>query len=157
MRLRTDAEFVESFWGRTKPGPNGCLLWSGPLNVWGYGKCWWRGKTLNAQRVAWAITRDWILPELLVLHTCDVPACVNPDHLFLGTDADNMADKIRKGRAAEGERSGLAKLTAAQVLEIRGCPLVSQRAFARKFGVSKPVIAAIRKGKTWRSVTFPIL
>lgn len=75
-----------------------CWLWTGSIDVSGYGDCWFRGKTDGAHRVAWLIFNGEITDGLFVLHRCDNPKCVNPEHLFLGTHSDNMRDASSKGR-----------------------------------------------------------
>src|SRR3990167_3892348 len=82
------------------PEPNtGCWLWTGATRYDGYGTRPWRGKTsAQAHRIAWEVFRGPIPDGLQVLHRCDVRCCVNPDHLFLGTQLDNMRDMIQKGR-----------------------------------------------------------
>jgi hypothetical protein len=74
-------------------------LWTGNLNALGYGRIWTYGHLEYAHHVSWEIHRGAIPDELKVLHRCDQPHCVNPNHLFLGTQADNMEDMRRKGRA----------------------------------------------------------
>jgi hypothetical protein len=105
---------VERFFSRTKraddirPGMESpCLEWTASLTR-GYGKFYMYGKSVRAHRVAWKIVYGNITDGLHVLHKCDNPICVDANHLFLGTDADNMADMIAKGRdrKAVGERSG---------------------------------------------------
>lgn len=95
---------------------------------------------------------------MFVLHTCDNPACVNPDHLYLGTNADNMRDKVERGRsrypvpARQGERHPLAKLTLAQVTAIRAETTGrrgEQKELASAYGVSRATICNILKGKSW--------
>jgi hypothetical protein len=86
-------------------GPNGdCHLWTAALNHWGYGKCSVsRSRWDRAHRVAWFLaTGAW--PTMQVLHHCDTPACVRFEHLFLGTQADNMTDMSRKGRGRDQGR-----------------------------------------------------
>jgi hypothetical protein len=95
----------------------------------------------------------------MVLHTCDVRACVRPDHLFLGTAADNTADMLSKGRYRSvrhpGEANGIAKLTAAQVIEIRKRDIRARgmkRQLAREFGVSPSLIWTIVTRRGWKHV-----
>lgn len=93
----------------------------------------------------------------MVLHSCDTPLCVNPDHLFLGTVLDNSADCVSKERHPRGETHGQAKLTEQQVREIKqqcipGSRLHGFRPLARKYKVSKPVIAGIVKNQGWKHV-----
>lgn len=88
-----------------KDDTTGCLLWRGSLNEKGYGQIAVEpGKPGLTHRVAWEIYRGPIPNGLCVLHRCDIPACCNPEHLFLGTKADNNADMIAKGRARQGVR-----------------------------------------------------
>jgi hypothetical protein len=95
-----------------------------------------------------------------VLHRCDVPACVNPDHLFLGTHDDNMADKAAKGRVVvpAGERNHLSKLTAAQVLAIReACGSgESQTSVASRFGLNQTHVSRIVRGTAWAAIGGPL-
>lgn len=80
--------------------PNGCLEWTGSTNARGYGQIKIDGKPIKTHRLAWELANDEIPDGLHVLHHCDVPLCCNPEHLFLGTQADNMADMAAKGRHA---------------------------------------------------------
>ena len=92
------------------------------------------------------------IPEgLNVLHRCDSPPCRNIDHLFLGTDADNMVDKVAKGRHPRGERYANAKLTEARVRNIRASSMQS-RGLAAKYGVSENLISLVRHRKAWAHV-----
>ena len=108
--------------------------------------------------VAWHMFKEPIPKGLFVCHSCDQPGCVNPDHLFLGTQADNMHDAIAKGRwkpaqevVARGEAHVLSKLTEADVRCIRASD-ETQVALGERYGVSHTVISNIRRYKTWRHI-----
>lgn len=80
-----------------------CIEWTGAINSGGYGNLWYEGKYWKAHRLAWAQANGPIPPGMFVLHRCDNPPCVNLEHLFLGTAADNTADMLAKGRS-RGQR-----------------------------------------------------
>lgn len=131
------------------PEPNsGCVLWMLSTAQFGYGIIVHKYKRLMAHRVSWEVNRGPIPTGLRVLHKCDVPACINPDHLFLGTDADNRADKKNKKRHSFGEAHGCAKLTENAVREIRTAS-GSSAAVGAKFGVSSSQVRRIRLGEAW--------
>lgn len=148
MRLRIE----KRFWTQVRMASSGCLEWQGNRLAAGYGRIHLNGVMARAHRVAWQLCRGAIPEGLCVLHECDNPPCVNPVHLFLGTHADNAADRDRKGRQAKGERQGLAKLTCEKVKRIRQLLYAghSQRSLGREFQVSNYVIFAIKHRKTWR-------
>lgn len=110
-----------------------------------------RGRRMRASRLAWELTHGPIPVGLFVLHTCDNGACVRPTHLFLGTQADNVADMVTKGRQAVGELHGKAKLTNAEVLRIkqRLAAGIKPPIIAAEFCVSRTSILDIRSGRTW--------
>lgn|SRR6185312_43171 len=131
------------------PEPNsGCWLWLGATDKDGYGVTF---PNLPAHRESFERHKGTIPAGACVLHKCDTPQCVNPDHLFLGSNAENTADKVRKGRQACGARNGASKLTASDVTVIRTSPR-SLSALARQFGVTPRTISLIRQRKTWTHV-----
>ena len=131
-----------------------CWNWIGKVKLKeGYGRFKIGQKGILVHRYSYVLHIGNIPEKMLVLHKCDNPACVNPKHLFLGTDKDNSADKISKNRHAFGEKNGAAKLTEYQVREIR-CAYsennVSQEALARLYGVSGRLICDIVHRKIWK-------
>lgn len=131
---------------------NGCWIWDRCVNRLGYGKLGFDGALHAAHRVSYMVHHGPIPRGLFVCHRCDVRACVNPDHLFLGTGAENTHDMIAKGRNTKGEASPVAKLTEAAVREIRR----NQRPvaeLAKQFGVSYSAVRFVRLGHTWAHVT----
>jgi hypothetical protein len=150
---------TERFWSKVQKTET-CWLWTAyydRIKCGGYGRINFNGKPgVLAHRAAWMLTNGPIPAGLCVLHRCDTPRCVRPDHLFLGTNADNMADRDAKGRrhAPRGEASGSAKITEAQVRFIRaelakgrGCPTL-----AAQFGLDRTTIWQIGKKKLWAHV-----
>jgi len=126
-----------------------CWLWTGGQNGKGYGQFWTRGCRLgSAHRFAWLVSRGEIPAGRNVCHRCDIPLCVNPAHLFLGSQRDNLLDAIRKGRK---RAYGLQKINAEQARAVRlrcahGEP---QRAVAAAFGISREHVNQIVNRKRW--------
>ncbi len=128
---------------------SGCWLWTGEADGVGYGRIFSKKKGDKAHRVSWELHRGEIPPGVKVCHRCDTPGCVNPDHLFLGTQGDNVRDALRKGRMPrKGERCPTSKLTNAQVAIIRNCT-ESLTALGLRFGVRRQTINAVRQRTTW--------
>jgi hypothetical protein len=130
-----------------------CWLWTASTDGSGYGKInIGNGMNERAHRVAYALFVQPIPPGALILHACDVPRCCNPRHLRVGTIQDNMADMVRRGRQAKGERKHTAKLIASQVLEIRKLwdGGIQQKEIAKRFGVSPENISAIVNNRSWK-------
>jgi hypothetical protein len=132
---------------------SGCWLWTGALTTWGYGFFYVGPVTrcIGAHIASWNFHRGPKPQNKWVLHTCDVRCCVNPDHLYLGTRADNEADKMNRGRQAKGER-GTAKLTAQDVLSILGDNR-TQQVIAADFGVTQANISIIKTRAGWKHLT----
>lgn len=161
---------MERFWGRVnRRGDNDCWEWQRGRGTCGYGRFWLNGKTRNAHRVAWELTYGDLPDEMCVLHSCDNRSCVNPSHLFLGTQEDNTRDRHQKGRDACGERSGRhtqpwrtargerqggAKLSPSDVLAIREARSkgVHLKDLAAQYGVSFGHIGKLCRGYSWNHV-----
>jgi hypothetical protein len=163
----------DRFEGRYIPEPNsGCWLWTGALSVDGYGRIRVGpeagSKKVGAHRVSYELHKGPIPDGMLVCHKCDVPACVNPDHLWLGTCADNLRDRDAKGRGPVGDRNGsrtkpwaracqvgsrngYAKLDDDGVRQIRAALASGERGcdIARRFSVSRPLVTLIKQRKIW--------
>ncbi len=131
-----------------------CWLWTGRLNKDGYGMFYIDGGDFFAHRVAYGFANDVSPGALCVCHKCDVRRCVNPAHLFLGTQRENTNDRNAKGRQARGERAGLSKLTEADVRSIRSAyeQGSTQKSLGVLYGVTQSAIAAITNRLTWRHV-----
>lgn len=131
---------------------SGCWLWISTTKHTGYGGLWMGGESVGAHRASWLLHRGPIPAGLAVCHKCDTPLCVNPDHLFLGTPAENVADKTIKGRAAKGASHALAKLTdsLAQEIFLAGG---TQAEIADKYGVHQSQVSNIKRRVTWAHAT----
>lgn len=92
---------VDDFWVKVKKS-DGCWEWQGCRDSGGYGFFWWNNKQLKAHRFLAQYILRWNIADLMVCHKCDNPSCVRPDHLFVGTTDDNMADMVAKGRSTKG-------------------------------------------------------
>jgi hypothetical protein len=173
---RASADLAARFWSRVNKTDT-CWLWTGYVQAYGYGTLIIDKRMQMAHRVSYEMAYGPILPGLFCLHHCDTPACVRPDHLFLGTQGDNMRDMVSKNRhfavthperQARGDQSGprlhpermargeqhvRAKLTEAQVREIRQLHATGQWSYGRlciHFGVHKTTIALIIQRKNWK-------
>ncbi len=131
----------------------GCFEWQGSVDTHGYGQLWWRGSNRLSHRLSWVVAKGPIPKDYSVCHRCDNPKCVNVTHMFLGTHAENMADKKAKGRAHRlaGEKNGLSKLTESDVRTIR-TDSRAPRELASVFGVSKSLISHVKARRAWQHV-----
>lgn len=120
-----------------------------------YGQLKYKGKKWRAHRFAASLCVNELPAGSYVCHTCDNPLCMNPTHLFIGSPADNVADKMNKGRhrASKGEKNGLATISDAQVEEVRSLARagVTQRIIAAQYGISQSLVSMIKNNRT-RSV-----
>ena len=128
-----------------------CIEWDKAKDKAGYGVSWLNGKWIRAHRKAYIQNKGEIPDDLVVRHTCDNKACVNPDHLILGTHQDNSTDMVSRDRQAKGSLVGTAKLTEAIVVMIRSLSGSSQQ-LAKFFDCSKTTIKDIRNNKIWKHV-----
>lgn len=128
---------------------SGCIEWIGAINDGGYGNVWFNGRYWRAHRLSYE-THFGVIPDgLHVCHRCDNRRCINPDHLFVGTDADNLRDMARKKRSTWGSRNPQARLTDDAVRMIRTSPL-STRELACLFCVGEGAVNDARSGRRWR-------
>jgi hypothetical protein len=157
--LKYSARDRVRFWSNVSIAAGGCAEWNGSITSSGYGTFWHSGKLRAAHRVAFELAFGNI-PDMVgadqrgtcILHRCDNPRCVNPEHLFVGTHADNMVDMDSKGRRVSlpGVSNPRAVLEPEEVSEIRKLRgQVSQRALALRFGVSKSQVGNIQRGDAW--------
>jgi hypothetical protein len=129
---------------------SGCWIWMKSLNHRGYGKtCLGKEKTISAHRASYEEKYGKIPNGLMALHSCDVRCCVNPDHIFLGTQQDNMTDKVNKKRQANGEKHGMSKLTKEQAFEAK-FGTEKAASLSKRFGCSATIIRQIRNGYYWK-------
>lgn len=135
-----------------------CIIFSGYRNKDGYGRMTYMGKVRQAHRVAYCKSAGVDIEDIsgfVVMHSCDNPSCMNPDHLSLGTQIDNISDRCKKGRTSRNyNNKNQAKLTVDNVIEIRGrykprCSVDGCRAMAVEFGVSAAAISLVVSGKNW--------
>jgi hypothetical protein len=131
--------------------PSGCWEWSGSYASNGrYGSLQWNGEPWSAHRAAYSVAKGPIPQGMSVCHRCDNTKCINPDHLFLGTQRENMRDAASKGRTARGEKCRSA-ITQATALEIKGALQSGepQAAIARRLGVKPKLVNHIACKRSW--------
>lgn len=149
-----------TFWDRAnniQVDENGCYNFLGHLNDDGYGRIRKDGKLVFVHREIWLKHNGEIPKDMCVCHECDNPKCLNIEHLFLGTHADNMADRKKKGRCSDnkGEKNPSVKLTEQQVRDIKMRISLGKDAcyaIAREYGVTGETILHIKNGRSWRHV-----
>lgn len=145
-------DILQSFLSKTRKS-RGCWQWLASKTRTGYGRMWINnGSFDSAHRVAYGLFVGRVPKGKCVLHSCDNPWCVNPKHLWLGTQAENNLDKIRKGRAnmPKGSAHGMAKLHEVHVRRIRTLIDMREWEIAKEYGISMSLVGQIRRGEIWR-------
>lgn len=145
---------ADALWRHVKKGdPNECWEWQGYKTVYGYGLIRRHYAAYMAHRVSYELQYGAISEDAFLCHKCDNRACVNPNHLFVGSHKDNMRDMVVKDRQAKGGRIGNAKLTPAKVREIRElAKVMTQSKVAASFGIHQGTVNSIVRRETWRHV-----
>lgn len=158
--IKEQEDYLSRFWNKVikSEEPDGCWIWKwNTSNFFRAGQTFnytYQGKTMPVYRISWILTHGKIEKGLVVCHKCDNRICVRPDHLFLGTQAENMEDMRIKGRTTRGEKNENAKLTEQKVKEIR---LLNDRGMtireiADKFNVTEECIKSVIARKSWKHV-----
>lgn len=133
--------------------PEGCWEWAGSKTHKGYGQFYWEGRPKHAHRISAHLLMDFDLKsDLHVCHSCDNPACVNPNHLWFGTNRENHRDKQEKDRQVYGSAVGTSKLNAFQVRVVKRLlelGSITQDEIGRFFGVSQAAVWKIASNKSW--------
>jgi len=153
MSKFTDTEFRKKFWSQVDQGDS-CWLWTGSINHNGYGHFFARideQTYYRAHRYVWALFNGDIPEGHVVMHSCDVRHCVNPHHLSCATQADNLADRDSKGRAALGSKQGHSKLTELQA-HIAKYSSITPTELGNRWNVHPTCITAIRRGRNWKHI-----
>ena len=147
----TDADMLRyRLYNSARLDETGCWVWAGARDAHGYGMLSINNNTRRAHRVAYEAFCEEIPQGMVICHSCDNPSCINPAHLRVGTQADNVADREARGRRdVKGAKIGTSKLTEAQALEIKASSAPTAE-LARYYGVDKSNIWAIRSGKSWK-------
>lgn len=153
--MRRKTPLVVRFFAKVKVGSETCCWnWTASKNHKGYGMIRTDEGFRSAHRVSYEIHRGPIPEGMFVCHHCDNPGCVNPDHLFIGTPADNTADMDAKGRRSRrpGEANSNSKLNETDIIAIRTAKGITQQKLAEQYGVGSQQISNIRRGISWAHV-----
>jgi hypothetical protein len=139
---------------RIQKAASGCWLYTGGISSSGYGIVSIKNRSVHVHRLAYSLKCGPIPEATCVLHRCDIRRCINPDHLFLGSLADNNRDCMDKGRTADrrGEKNTGAKFTPKRVARVRrayGTGRFSQRTVGEMFGISQQQVSSIVRGQAW--------
>lgn len=158
-RIRDDGTltYADRFWEKVKIGDaDECWEWQGAITKRGYGNFRYKNSPVYTHRVAWQLTNGFIPDGKYILHNCDNPKCVNPKHLRVGTQQDNVTDMVKRNRNAKGQKNGMAKLTDEIVLKIiqlwNNSKLTAPQ-IAKVMGTTKGTIHGIAHREIWRHIT----
>ena len=150
-----DKSLSERFWEKVNKSQD-CWVWTGCKQSQGYGQIRVKRKALLTHRLSWELANGRLPADIMVLHKCDNPACVRPDHLFLGSMQDNVNDMMAKGRNGNGVQYGedhhAAKLTVERVKLIRSMNNPDIQKLSIQFNVTPQTIYAVVNRKTWRGI-----
>ena len=156
FRENYDEDVKKKLLSSIKINENGCWEWQKAKHRQGYGHCPYKRKCLLAHRVSWMVFKGNLPDDILVCHHCDNPPCINPDHLFLGTDKDNTLDHIKKGKSkkSRGENHYFSKLTEKEVKEMRKMRerKIKIKDISRKFNIHVSTAKNICLRKSWKHV-----
>lgn len=147
---------IERFWSKVDvKGEDECWEWKKCKDKDGYGQYQINKKKYLSHRISWILENGDIPKKMCICHKCDNPSCVNPNHLFLGTNKNNSEDMTNKNRQAKGENQGLHKLTEKQILEIRLKYIpykYTQQKLAEEYNISRSLIGYIVRNKIWKHI-----
>lgn len=149
----TNESVSRRFWRRVDKSGD-CWIWTGATMKNGYGICGFNHGTSLVHRVSYQLEHGPIPDGMQVLHRCDVRNCVRPSHLFIGTNNDNRADSVFKGRHARGEGSGINKLVNSQVAQIKSriSNGETHELISKDYGVCRAAISQIARGRNWKHI-----
>lgn len=154
-----EARARRRFWRRVEPRPDGCWIWTGGKDADGYGAFYYNGRNQRAHRVSFQWHHGRPVESEILRHSCDFPACVRPDHLLEGSQQQNIDDAYARGRKNDaGSANGFAKLTEAQVVEIRslygrrGRGGFTQTQIAANYGIHQTHVSDIINRVVWKHV-----
>lgn len=146
-----DMSIAEKLAYKSVKRDSGCIEYVGTKDKDGYGVICYNGKTSRAHRIAYELAKGPIPSNLQVLHKCDNPCCINPEHLIVGSSRDNQKDKVNKNRQAKGASHGAAVLTAEDVEKIRADSRLL-KFIAKDYGICVSQVGNIRRGESWKSL-----
>jgi hypothetical protein len=146
----------ERFYSKIKKKPRtGCWEWQACTDPAGYGQFYYKGKVLPAHKVSYMIHKEEVEKGLVLLHSCDNRRCCNPDHLTPGTQAENLADMVAKGRSCRGSKHHASKMTAAKVRNLRekyNKGIKNRTELARYYGIGYTAVVKITNKETWKHI-----